>query len=129
VKREILHFAIAGVIGLVVDACVLYMALALGSGYFLGRGGSFTAAVWITWRINRRFSFPADPHVCAWTEWWRYLLAMLGGGVVNYAVYSAVVMSVPQSAMLPLYAVSTGSIAGMAINFLTAKLWVFSKRN
>jgi putative flippase GtrA len=54
---------------------------------------------------------------------------MLGGGVVNYAVYSAVVMSVPQSAMLPLYAVSTGSIAGMAINFLTAKLWVFSKRN
>ena len=128
-KREILHFAIAGVIGLVVDACVLYMALALGSGYFLGRGVSFTAAVWTTWRINRRFTFPADPHVCAWTEWWRYLLAMLGGGVVNYAVYSAVVVSMPRSAMLALYAVATGSIAGMAINFLTAKLWVFSKRN
>lgn len=127
-KRELFHFAIAGVIGFVVDACVLYMALALGSGYFFGRGVSFTAAVWTTWRINRRFTFSADPHVSALTEWWRYLLAMLGGGLVNYAVYSAVVVSMPHSSMLPLYAVATGSIAGMVINFLTAKLWVFSKR-
>lgn len=127
-KREIFHFAIAGVIGFIVDAGVLYVALALGSGYFFGRGVSFTAAVWATWRINRRFTFSANPYVSPWTEWWRYLLAMLGGGVVNYAVYSAVVMFMPQSVMLPLYAVATGSIAGMAINFLTAKLWVFSKR-
>jgi putative flippase GtrA len=128
VKRGIFHFAIAGVIGFVVDAGVLYMALASGCGYFFGRGVSFTAAVWATWRINRRFTFSANSHGSPWNEWWRYLLAMLGGGVVNYAAYSAVVMSMPRNAMLPLYAVATGSITGMMINFLTAKLWVFSKR-
>jgi putative flippase GtrA len=128
VKRDIFRFAVAGVIGFAVDAGVLYVSLALGSGYFFGRALSFTAAVWATWRLNRRFTFSANSRASPWCEWWRYLLPMLGGGVVNYAVYSTVVMSMPRSAMLPLYAVATGSMAGMAINFLTAKLWVFSKR-
>ena len=128
-KREVFRFAVAGVIGFVVDAGVLYGMLALGAGYFVGRCFSFVAAVWATWQINRRFTFAVDRNKSSWKEWWQYLFAMIGGGAVNYAAYAAAVVLLPKSGLLPIYAVALGSIAGMTINFLSAKLWVFKKRS
>lgn len=126
-KREFIRFAVAGAIGFVVDAGILYVAIALGAGYFFGRCLSFIAAVWATWRINRRFTFAASQHRSQWKEWWQYLFAMLGGGVINYAAYSAAILAFPRSAMLPMYAVAIGSVAGMSVNFLSAKLWIYRK--
>jgi len=128
-KRELLRFALAGVAGFVVDAGVLYSMLAIGAGYFLGRGFSFLAAVWATWQINRRFTFTERTDKSLWTEWWHYLLAMLGGGAVNYAAYSAAVLLLPKGPLLPLFAVAVGSLAGMTVNFVSAKLWVFKARS
>ena len=128
-KRELLRFAIAGVIGLMVDAGVLYGMLALGAGYFAGRAVSFLAAVWSTWQFNRRFTFVQGSNKSAWSEWWHYLFAMLGGGSVNYAAYSAAILILPKSALLPLIAVAIGSLAGMTVNFVSAKLWVFKARS
>ncbi|ACC70054.1 GtrA family protein [Paraburkholderia phymatum] len=128
-KRELLRFAIAGVVGLLVDAGVLYGMLALGAGYFVGRAVSFIAAVWSTWQINRRFTFVEGSNKSAWAEWWHYLFAMLGGGAVNYAAYSATILLLPKSALLPLIAVAVGSLAGMTVNFVSAKLWVFKARS
>jgi len=122
----VLRFAIAGVAGLVVDVAVLYLALALGSGFYLGRVLSFLAAVWTTWRINRRYTFqPAGDGV--WREWWRYLSAMLGGGVINYLASSAAILLLPHTTVTPALAVAIGSLAGMSINFLSAKLLVFRR--
>jgi putative flippase GtrA len=126
-KRELIRFAIAGVVGFAVDAGILYLMLALGAGYFVGRCVSFFAAVWITWRINRRFTFSPRPGQSQWQEWWQYLFAMLAGGAVNYAAYSIVILLLPKTALLPSYAVAVGSIAGMTVNFLSAKLWIFRK--
>jgi putative flippase GtrA len=126
-KREILRFGLAGLLGFVVDVCILYVVLALGVGFFFGRCVSFTAAVWTTWRINRRFTFAPTPNLSPWNEWWRYMLAMLGGGMVNYAAYSAAVLLLSKTPLLPMYAVGIGSISGMAVNFLGAKLWVFKE--
>jgi len=127
VKREFIRFAVAGAIGFVVDAGILYLALALGAGYFFGRCLSFLAAVWATWRINRRFTFVVSQDRSQWKEWWQYLFAMLAGGVVNYAAYSAAILSLPKNVMLPLVAVAIGSVAGMTVNFLSAKLWIYKK--
>ncbi|NYH22304.1 GtrA family protein [Paraburkholderia bryophila] len=128
-KREFVRFAMAGAIGFVVDAGVLYGMLALGAGYFVGRCFSFVAAVWVTWQINRRYTFAVGRNKSWWTEWWQYLFAMMGGGAVNYAAYAAMVVLLPKGGLLPVYAVAVGSIAGMAINFLGARLWVFKKRS
>jgi putative flippase GtrA len=124
-----LRFAIAGVIGFLVDAGVLYGMLALGAGYFVGRAVSFVAAVWSTWQFNRRFTFVAGSNRSAWAEWWYYLAAMLAGGAVNYAAYSAAILVLPKNALLPLIAVGIGSLAGMAVNFVSAKLVVFKARS
>jgi putative flippase GtrA len=123
--REFARFALAGVAGLAVDVAVLYLALALGADYYTGRVLSFLAAVWCTWQINRRITFAVALAGSAWAQWWRYLGAMLGGGAVNYAVYSLVVTYGPAHPMLPLAGVCAGSAAGMMVNFAGAKLLVF----
>ncbi|KIG07746.1 GtrA family protein [Burkholderia sp. MR1] len=124
-NSQIVRFAIAGAIGFLVDAGVLYLALACGLGPFVGRAVSFLAAVWVTWRINRQYTFRARVDRSVWAEWWRYLLSMTGGASVNYAVYSLVIVAARHGPGLPLVGVACGSIAGMAVNFIAAKFWAF----
>jgi putative flippase GtrA len=126
--RELIRFLIAGVLGFVVDAGVLYLGLAVGLGYFAGRAVSFLCAVWATWQINRRYTFTSNTRGSAWVEWWRYLAAMSIGGVVNYSAYSATVLTLRSVTFLPLISVAIGSLAGLVVNFATAKLWVFKQR-
>ena len=126
-KREIVRFAISGVLGFVVDAAALYAALILGAGYFAGRACSFLLAVWTTWQFNRRFTFASRRRGSAWAEWWRYLLAMSAGGLVNLTAYTLTVLMLPKAPWLPLVAVAAGSAAGMCLNFATSKWWVFRR--
>lgn len=129
--RQFARFAVVGVAGLAVDVAVLYACLSAGFGYYGGRLCSFLAAVWTTWRLNRRFTFADAAHDgadgAAPAQWWRYLLAMLGGGAVNYLAYGAVLALAPAHPMLPALAVAIGSLAGMAVNFSSAKFLVFHR--
>lgn len=122
---EFFRFAIAGAIGFAVDAGVLYAALALGLGPYAGRVISFISAAFVTWQINRRITFAANEGVSLWREWCQYLAAMSLGGVCNYGAYVAALRLLPHGPATPLLAVAVGSIAGMFVNFATAKLWVF----
>ena len=122
---QFLRFGIAGAIGFVVDVAVLYLAIAAGADFYLGRGISFLCAVFATWQVNRNFAFKASGSMSLWREWWRYLLAMLGGGVVNYACSAVAVMLLPPGPLAPMLAVAVGSIAGMSVNFISSKLFVF----
>ncbi|WP_408285052.1 GtrA family protein [Paraburkholderia graminis] len=126
-NAQFIRFAVAGVVGFAADAGVLYLALACGLGPFFGRVISFLAAVWVTWQINRRYTFRERAERSAWVEWWRYLLSMLTGASVNYAAYTLVILSGPRSSWLPLVGVACGSVAGMFVNFFAAKLWAFRK--
>jgi putative flippase GtrA len=122
---QFIRFAVAGAIGFVVDAGVLYLALAAGLGPFTGRAVSFLAAVWTTWQINRRYTFRERIQRSPWAEWCRYLLSMLTGASVNYAVYALVIVTAPHLAWTPVVGVACGSVAGMFVNFFAAKFWAF----
>jgi putative flippase GtrA len=122
---QFLRFGISGGIGFLVDVAVLYLAMAAGANFYLGRGISFLCAVFATWQINRNFAFRASGSLSLWQEWWRYLLAMLGGGVVNYLSSAVAVALLPPSPLAPMLGVAIGSIAGMTINFISSKLFVF----
>jgi len=125
ISRQFIRFAIAGTLGFVVDAGVLYIALACGLGPFVGRVVSFLAAVWATWRVNRRYTFHDRAERSVWVEWWRYLVSMLGGAAVNYLAYSVVILTLHAGHFTPLIAVACGSVAGMFVNFAAAKYWAF----
>ncbi|WPB56349.1 GtrA family protein [Xylophilus sp. GOD-11R] len=121
-RQQILRFALVGAAGFLVDAAVLY-AVADRAGWYAGRLLSFWAAASLTWLLNRRFTF-ASARGPAAAEYGRYLLAMLGGAAVNYAVYVAML----QSPLAPIFAVAAGSIAGMAVNYTSARKLVFRDR-
>lgn len=122
---QFLRFGIAGGIGFVVDVAVLYLALAAGANFYLGRGLSFLCAVFATWQVNRNFAFKPSGALSRWQEWWRYLLAMLGGGVINYLCSAIAVALLPPGAMAPMMGVAIGSVAGMSVNFISSRLFVF----
>ncbi|WP_133650912.1 GtrA family protein [Paraburkholderia flava] len=124
-RGQIVRFAVAGVFGFVVDAGILYLALHAGTGPYVGRVISFLCAVFATWQINRRYTFRSTVKRSAWREWNEYLLAMAFGGVCNYGVYVLAFRLLPPMALAPFFAVAVGSIAGMFVNFCTAKMWVF----
>ncbi|WP_373378874.1 GtrA family protein [Cupriavidus nantongensis] len=128
IRRQLIGFLIAGAIGFGVDAGVLYASLALGAGYYTGRLLSFLAAAFVTWRINRRFTFPTRNAEPPWREWLRYLSAMSAGGAINLLVYSIAVNHLAPAPWRPLLAVALGTGCGLVFNFLSAKLWVFRHR-
>ena len=126
--RQLLRFAAVGVLGLLVDVAVLYLGLWLGLGYYTGRLLSFLSAVWVTWRCNRHYTFQrahGDAARSLWREWWHYLAAMALGGAVNLLAYSVVLQLLPPAAWLGAAAVAVGSLAGLSVNFISAKFLVF----
>lgn len=126
-RREFLRFAVVGLLGLAVDVAVLYCAMTAGLGWLAGRALSFSCAVWVTWQCNRRYTFARRAGVTAWQEWWRYVSAMLVGGATNYGVYGMMMVLLPRSPLLPFAAVAAGSAAGMMVNFLSARYFVFHR--
>ncbi|WP_454824735.1 GtrA family protein [Paraburkholderia xenovorans] len=124
-RTQFLRFAVAGAIGFLVDAGVLYVALAIGLGAYASRAVSFLCAAFTTWQINRRLTFEVERTRSFWREWLRYQTAMSLGGVCNYGTYVVALLFLPKVTIAPLIAVGAGSFAGMFVNFAFAKLWVF----
>ncbi len=127
--REFLTFAAVGIVGLGVDVCVLYLA-APALGWYAARVLSFLAAASTTWAFNRRFTFAArSSNASIWREYVSYLLTMLGGAVVNYAVYVATLHWVGATIpWAPALGVALGSCAGLALNFMSARHLVFKDK-
>jgi putative flippase GtrA len=123
--RKFMLFAIAGGAGFVVDTAVLYL-LKGALGLYGARAVSFVCAVATTWVINRSFAFKGQSaNLPIWREFLHYLAAMILGGAVNYAVYAALVATLPLVAEQPVLGVAAGVIAGMFVNFLLADKLVF----
>lgn len=123
--RQIVLFAVAGVIGLVVDVAVLYATVGY-IGPFYGRAVSFLSAVFATWVVNRSLAFrERRSGLSRKGEFTAYLLMMLAGGTVNYGVYSALVLEVEIVNRHLFLGVAAGSLAGMVVNFLSSRFLLF----
>ncbi len=129
--QRLWRFGIAGVLGFVVDAGVLYL-LAPWLGWYGARVLSFWAAATATWLFNRRYTFAdgaARGGSALWREYGTYLVAMLGGAAVNYAAYALTLHFMPPAAWVPLLGVAIGSIAGMGVNFVSARWFIFRAKD
>lgn len=125
--RQVFFFAVAGVIGLIVDVAVLY-ALRDAIGPFLGRVVSFFAAVVATWLVNRSVTFRGrQSGLSRRGEFTAYFSLMLIGGAVNYGAYSALVLGFELVRVHLFIGVAAGSLAGMAVNFLTSRYLLFRR--
>lgn len=128
VIRELVLFGLVGVIGFIVDSGVLYL-LKASLGLYYGRLFSFICAVLTTWILNRHLTFSERTSgLSLFQEFSRYLGLMLGGGVVNYASYALLVYFVEFVARQPVWGVAVGSCAGMMVNYLLARFFIFRGR-
>ena len=124
--RELLSFGWIGTLGFLIDATVFLVANLFFQNLYLSRVVSYVAAASSNWILNRRFTFAASDRSPV-HEWGRFLLLQLGGGGVNYGVYAFLVHEYDYFRGFPVAAIAAGSIAGMGVNFLTAKFLVFSR--
>ncbi len=123
--RRLVRFVLAGGIGFVADAAALWLLLAVTPlGPFEARLLSIGFALCVTWQINRHLTFSPSSRGIA-QEGARYGGIGLATSIVNYLVYSALLLAVP--AMPPLAALAAASLAAMALSFLGYSRLVFDR--
>jgi putative flippase GtrA len=127
--RQFLTFGVVGVAGFVVDAGVLYGALAAGLGLYAGRIVSYLTAATTTWILNRRYTFVRAAEGSLWAQWARFVFSQLSGAAVNLSTYGLLVYWSPLAARLPVIGVALGSIAGLVVNFIAARTYAFKVRS
>ena len=125
--RDSILFGIVGAIGFLVDVLLLYSIVGF-VGLFYGRAISFLSAVLVTWLLNRRLTFRhRSSNLASSHELSAYLILMLIGGSLNYAIYAGLLVSYPFVMQHPVIGVLAGTISGMFVNFFLLRFVLFSK--
>lgn len=126
--RQFLRFCIVGTIGFFVDAGVLQgLVSGLDANPYAARVASFLAAASTTWWLNRRYTFGVT-HRPTHAEWVRYVALMVLGAATNYGAYALAISTWDLARAYLWIGVAIGSIAGLGINFMTSRAFVFSRR-
>lgn len=124
---QVRRFGTVGALGFLVDAGLLVALISLGSDPYLARAVSFPVAVTVTWYLNRTWTFAAQPpSLGRRRQYARYFAVQTVGGLSNYACYAAVLIFVQESAPGALFALAVGAVAGLIVNFLGARVFVFT---
>jgi putative flippase GtrA len=127
--REILLFAVGGVLGLLVDAAIVQVLVRDASwDPYLARVPSFLVAASVTWWWNRHFSFAHRRGSSRRREWGRWIAVMSVGAVVNYGIYAVLVALSATVRAWPAAGVAAGSAVAAVINFAGARSVVFKAR-
>ena len=123
--KKLLRFGLVGCAGFALDAAVLMLLLDVTSlGPFAARAIAITVAMTATWLLNRSFTFGASRHSLA-IEGFRYGSVGVTSALVNYMLYSGLLISIP--ILKPLAALFLASIAAMAFSFFGYSRFVFRR--
>ncbi len=124
---EILRFAIVGLIAFAIDGGLMQFLISVaGVPPLLARGVSFPSALSVGWALNRTWTFRAGRKRSPGSQYWRYLLVQMGGFLINYAAFAALVTSGGLWREWPLLALTTGAFISMLFTYGCSRLLVFS---
>jgi putative flippase GtrA len=111
-----------GVVGFLVDSFFLYL-LKGDMGLYFGRLISFSLAAYATWVLNRLITFrDRSSDFDKKKELAIYLILMVCGGSVSYAIYAGLITFSPFALQYPILAVGVGGLGGLVVNFITSNL-------
>lgn len=121
--KRVLLFAVAGAAGFLVDAGILALLLwATPLGPLVARLFAIAAAMLFTFWLNRSFTFGRSDRSLA-AEGARYGGIGISAALLNYAVYSALILAFPT--LWPVFAVAIASLVAMVWSFLGYSRFVF----
>jgi len=132
-RATFLRFVGVGVTISIIDVAVLYLLIALGLNTYLARIPSYFAAMTAGYILNRYFTFHhLESGRALWHSLLRHFSVFAVGGLINYSVFSAILItghqmghSISHSPFLPMFAVWIGGLFGMCFNFFFSKKLVF----
>ncbi len=127
-----LRFCVVGGVGFVVDASILMLAVTDGLlSPIPARFLSFGVAVFVTFNLNRRWSFDVAPEGS--TSYVKHLVAYLGvqgfGFLCNLVIYAAALALLPGDLAHPVPCLVLASASVIILNYLGADLIVFRHRH
>ncbi len=130
IPAEFLRFAGTGALGFAVDSALL-LAFTGGLGWppLMSRLASFAVALVSTWLINRAWTFRASaksPRAIG-AEFAGYGAVQMTGGVANFAIYALIISLIGHEPLQLLVALATGAAAGLGINYVGARRFVFGR--
>jgi len=123
---QAVRFGIVGVIGFAADTATVYaLHFLVGADLYSAGAAAYVVAATTTWAFNRFWTFAGAGRERPGRQWALFLAVQLIGFTLNRGTYAALIAFVPVASTYPVLAVAAGSIAGMGVNFLTARLIVF----
>ncbi|MCU0983408.1 MAG: GtrA family protein [Acetobacteraceae bacterium] len=123
---QALRFGVVGAIGFVVDTATVYgLHFLLRFDLYSAGAAAYVVAATATWALNRAWTFAGASRAQPARQWALFLIVQLLGFALNRGTYAALITFLPLAAAHPVIAVAAGSIAGMGVNFVTARLIVF----
>lgn len=129
IRTEFLFFGLSGLVGFIIDAGVVYFLTHFARWEPVpAQLVAFSVAVTITWLINRKITFAQATNAHLLAEWWRYVAANSAGAFIANAVYVTLVLNLVRCSEQPVLALAAGSLAGLLVNFLASRSWVFHPR-
>jgi len=136
VPAQFLRFATVGVKISVIDVGGIYLLPWLfGLDLYTARIFSLGAATVAGYLLNRYFTFGHAQRGGFYRQMAGHLGVHLAGGVINYVIFSALIIQGSQHLtgtearlLLPLAAVWVGGMAGLTFNFAASKRLVFVNR-
>lgn len=119
-------FALAGVLGFVVDAGLMALLHAGWQWHPLqARCLSFPTALTVTWLVNRRWVFAVPRHTDVSTEYVRYVAVQVAGAVFNMTVFAALIYAVPPLMRVPVVALAIAAVGSLLLNYGLLSRWVY----
>jgi putative flippase GtrA len=120
------RYCIVGALGFAVDWSILQFCVRVfGVGPVVARVFSTFAALTATWLLHRQFTFSVASQI-NFSEWFRYMLSNGVGALVNFCVYSGMVLVWPRLGLtIPL---AIASVVALAINYFGAAYFVFNHK-
>jgi putative flippase GtrA len=123
-QAQFFKFAVVGTIGFLADTAIVY-ALRGACGLYVAGLISYGIVATLNWALNRAWTFRGASGGRAHVQWARYLVLNLIGLVINRGTYAALIASFALARAQPVFAVAAGAVAGMMINFIASKKFVF----
>lgn len=121
-----LRYLLVGGLGFLVDAALLELFIFYDLSVYAARGLSMTLAIGVTYLLHKNFTFtdaarPAKTHQQAAA----FVGCQLFAASINYAVFCAFLALLPAGFVARMFSLCCGVGAGLAVNFLLLRFFVF----
>lgn len=127
IYREFFAFAWVGIVGFIVDATILTILVTVYDwSSYAARLISFSVAVWVTWFLNRHWTFRARSASGPHARYTKYFTIQAIGALINYGIFAACIYTNQILASYPIIPLGIGSAVAMIFNFGMARMLVFT---